>query len=149
MQCLGGGMDPELTALTAMAATTVVQLLATTAWEQAKNAVGELWRRVHPDRAETVQAELEETRLELLTARQVENEQVEQALVGEWEGRLRRLMVADPQAVDDLRRIVAQLRSVLAVTDLQRGSVITMQATVFGHSRVNQAGRDLHVTTEE
>ncbi|MGH3688008.1 MAG: hypothetical protein ACRDSM_23780, partial [Pseudonocardiaceae bacterium] len=62
-------MDPELTALTAMAATTVVQLLATTAWEQAKNAVGELWRRVHPDRAETVQAELEETRLELLTAR--------------------------------------------------------------------------------
>jgi hypothetical protein len=34
-------MDPELTALTATA-TTVVQLLATTAWEQAKNAVGEL-----------------------------------------------------------------------------------------------------------
>lgn len=142
-------MDPELTALTATAAATVVKLLATAAWEQAKNAVGGLWRRVHPDRAETVQAELDETRTELLAARQVGDEQVEQALVGEWQGRLRRLVVADPQLVDDLRRIVAQLGSVLAAVDLQQGSMITMQARAFGHSRVNQAGRDLHVTTGE
>ena len=33
-------MDPELTALTSTAATTVVQLLATAAWEQAISAVG-------------------------------------------------------------------------------------------------------------
>lgn len=142
-------MDPELTTLTATAAATVVKLLATTAWEQAKNAVGRLWRRVHPDRAETVQAELDETRTELLAARQVGDEQVEQALVGEWQGRLRRLVVADPRVVDDLRRVVAQLRSVLAAVDLQQGSMITMQARAFGHSRVNQAGRDLHVTTGE
>jgi hypothetical protein len=142
-------MDPELTALTATAAATVVKLLATAAWEQAKNAVGELWRRVHPDRAETVQAELEETRTELLAAQQVGDEQVEQALVSEWQGRLRRLMVADPQVVDDLRQVVAQLGSALAATDPQQGNVITMQATAFGHSRVNQAGRDLHVSTGE
>jgi hypothetical protein len=142
-------MDPELTSLTSTAATTVVQLLATAAWEQANNAVGGLWRRVHPDRAETMQAELDETRTELLAARQVGDEHVEQALVGEWQGRLRRLMVADPQVVDDLRRVVARLRSALAVADLQQGSVITMQATALGRSRVNQVGRDLHVTTGE
>jgi hypothetical protein len=142
-------MDPELTALTSTAATTVVQLLATATWEQAKSAVGGLWRRVHPERAETVQAELEETRAEVLAARQVGDEQVEQVLAKEWQGRLRRLVTADPHLVDDLRHVVTQLGSALADTNLPQGTVISMQATTFGNGRVNQAGRDLHITTEE
>jgi hypothetical protein len=142
-------VDPELTALTSTAATTVVQLLATAAWEQAASAVGRLWRRVHPERVETVQAELEESRAEVLAARQAGDEQVEQALVGEWHGRLRRLVVADPQLVDELQRVVAELRSALADVDPAQHTTITMQATTFGSSRVNQAGRDLHITTGE
>lgn len=141
-------MDPELTALTSTAASTVVRLLATAAWEQAKTAVGGLWRRVHPERAETVQAELEECRVEVLAARQVGDEQAEETLVGEWHGRLRRLVTADPQLADDLRRMVAELRSVLADAAPQ-ATTITMQARTFGNSRVNQAGRDLHVTPGE
>ena len=142
-------MDPDLTALTATAATTVVQLLATAAWKQASSAVGGLWRRVHPQRAETVQAELEERRTEVLDARQAGDGQVEQALVGEWQGRLQRLVAADPQVADELRRVVAELRSVLAETDPPQVNTITMQATAFGSSRVHQAGRDLHVTAGE
>ncbi len=142
-------MDPELSALTSTAATTVVQLLATAAWERATSAVGGLWRRVHPERAETVQAELAESRAEALAARQVGNEQVEQALVDEWQGRLRRLVAADPQLVGELRRVVVELRSALADADPPQGATITMQASTFGNSRVNQAGRDLHVSTGE
>ena len=142
-------MDPELTALTSTAATTVVRLLATTAWEQAKSAIGGLWLRTHPERAETVQAELEDSRTEVLAARQAGDEQVEHALVGEWQGRLRRLVAADPQLADDLRRVVAQLHSALVDADSRKGDTITMRATTFGNSRVNQAGRDLHVTSEE
>jgi hypothetical protein len=142
-------VDPELTALTSTAATTVVQLLATAAWEQAASAVGRLWRRVHPERAETVQAELEESRTEVLAARQAGDEQVEQALGGEWRGRLRRLVAADLQLADELRRVVAELRLALADVDPAQKTTITMQATTFGNSQVNQAGRDLHVTTGE
>ncbi len=142
-------MDPELSALTSTAATTVVQLLATAAWEQASSAVGRLWRRVHPERAETVQAELADGRAEVLAARQVGDKQVEQALVGEWHGRLRRLVAADPQLADELQRVVAELRSALADAEPSQGATITMQATAFGNSGVNQAGRDLHVTTRE
>jgi fumarate hydratase class II len=142
-------VDPELTALTSTAATTVVKLLATTAWEQATSAMGRLWRQVHPERTETVQAELEETRAEVLAAQQAEDEQAEQALVDEWQGRLRRLVAADPQLADDLRWLVTELRSALADADAPQGTTITMQATAFGTSRVNQAGRDLHVTTGE
>lgn len=88
-----------------------MQLLATTAWEQAKNAVGRLWRRAHPERVETMQAELEEARAEVLAARRDSDEQVEQALVGEWQGRLRRLVSADPQLAEELWRVVDQLGS--------------------------------------
>ena len=142
-------VDPELTALTATAAATVVKLLATAAWERATGAVGGLWRRMHPERAQTVQAELEDSRVEVLAARQVGDEQVEQALVGEWQGRLRRLVAADPRLVDELRRVVAELRPVLADADPPQATSITMQATTFDASRVNQAGRDLHITTGE
>ena len=142
-------MDPELTALTSTAAATVVKLLATAAWERATSAVGGLWRRVHPERAQTVQAELEDSRAEVLAAREVGDEQVEQILVGEWQGRLRRLVVADPQLVDELRWMVAELRAVLADADPPQHITISMQATTFDTSRVNQAGRDLHITTGE
>jgi hypothetical protein len=142
-------VDPELAALTSTAASTVVKLLATSAWERATGAVGELWRRVHPERAETVRAELEDSRTEVLAARQAGDEQVEQALVGEWQGRLRRLLAADPQLADELRLVVARLGSALADADPQRGATITMLATASGNSRVHQAGRDLHVSTGE
>lgn len=138
-------MDPELTALTSIAATTVVQLLATAAWEQAKTAVGGLWRRVHPERATTVEAELAESRTAVIAARQAGNAQVEEALVHEWSGRLGRLMSADPQLADELRHLVAQLRPLLADAAPQ-GSTTTMQATAFGNSRVIQAGRDVYGT---
>jgi hypothetical protein len=62
---------------------------------------------------------------------------------------LRRLRSADPQLADELRRVVAQLCSALAEVEPSKGATITMQATTFGNNRVNQAGRDLHVTTEE
>jgi hypothetical protein len=104
---------------------------------------------VHPERAEIVQAELEESRAEVLAARQAGDEQVEQALMGEWHGRLRRLVAADPRLVDDLRQVAAELRLALADADPPQGTMITVQATAWGNSRVNQAGRDLHVTTGE
>ncbi|MGH3833756.1 MAG: hypothetical protein ACRDRS_25515 [Pseudonocardiaceae bacterium] len=142
-------MDAELSTLTATAATTVVQLLSTAAWEQAKHAIGQLWRRVHPERADTVQAELEDSRTAVLAARRDGHEQVTQALIGEWQSRLRRLLGADPQLADELRQVVARLRSVLAATEASTGATITMRATAFDTGRVNQAGRDLHVTTGE
>jgi hypothetical protein len=37
----------------------------------------------------------------------------------------------------------------LAGPALARGATITMQAATFGCATVNQAGRDLHVTTGE
>jgi len=102
-------MDAELAALAGTAGSTVVTLLATDAWGKTKTAVGALWRRVHPQRAEVVEAELVEARTELLAARAAGNGQAEQALVGEWQSRIRRLLASDPNVATELREVMALL----------------------------------------
>lgn len=52
------------------------------------------------------------------------------------------------RAADELRRVVACCIPLLSDA-APRFTTITMQATTFDDSRVNQAGRDLHVTTGE
>ncbi|MGK5543232.1 hypothetical protein ACSNOH_00525 [Streptomyces sp. URMC 127] len=137
-------MDAELTALASAAATAVVGELATTGWQRAQVALGTLWRCVHPERAGTVEAELEETRSDVLAARQAGDADAEQGLVGEWQSRLRRLLAADPSLAAELRRILAEWEPGPA----GNGMVITMNAHASGGSRVVQAGQDVHITGE-
>jgi hypothetical protein len=141
MGCEGDRMDPALTALAATAATTLVAALATDAWERAKTAVGGLWRRVHPDHADTVEADLVETRAAVLEARRAGDEPAEQALAGEWQSRLRRLLAADPRLADDLRGILDELTPAPPEADRVRIGRIQMTATASDHGRVVQLGQ--------
>jgi len=86
-----------MAALAATAATTLVASLATDGWERAKSAMGGLWRRVYPDRADAVEADLVDIRAEVLAARAAGDEQAEQVLADEWRSRLRRLLASDPR----------------------------------------------------
>lgn len=88
-------MDAELATLAGTAGTTIVAAMVTDTWEKTKTAVVGLWHRVHPQRAEGIDAELVEVRRELLAARAAGDGQVERDLVVEWQGRLRRLLAAD------------------------------------------------------
>jgi hypothetical protein len=138
-------VDPELVELTSTAAKTVVTLLVTESWTRVTSAVGALWRRVHPDRAETVEAELAETRAELLTARETGDEQAEVALAQEWQGRIRRLIAADPDAIEELRALVAELGAGQGDTGASQAGRVDMRARATGHGRVYQAGRDMRI----
>jgi hypothetical protein len=146
----GGLMDPTAISLATTAATTVVQLLATDAWEEAKGAVGTLWRRVHPQRAETVEAELVDARAEVLAARRAGEPEIEHDLVDEWRARLRRLLAADPAAAEMLRLLLEEvLNPALAGTGRVRGPLpvdtTDMRAIALDQGRVYQAGRDQHI----
>ncbi|KUN90281.1 hypothetical protein AQJ66_00195 [Streptomyces bungoensis] len=138
-------MEAELAALVHLAASTVVGAMATAGWESARRAMGELWRRVHPERADTVVAELEEARADVLAARERGDERAESELVGEWQTRLRRLLAADPELVPELRRIVDELRPVAEQAGPPAGG-IRLTANASGRSRVTMAGRDVNIT---
>ncbi|MFF2957823.1 hypothetical protein ACFVT1_02630 [Streptomyces sp. NPDC057963] len=141
-------MASELAELAGLAASTVVTGMATAGWETVQQAMGELWRRVHPERADTVVAELGEARDEVLQARRNGAERAEQAereLVGEWQTRLRRLLAANPEMVPELQRLIDELRPI-AREEEPRANSVTMTATASGRSRITMSGRDINIT---
>ncbi|MFJ8695097.1 hypothetical protein [Streptomyces roseolilacinus] len=138
-------MESELTALVGLAASAVISGMATAGWESAQRAMGELWRRVHPERADTVLAELGEARADVLVARRDGDEQAERELVGEWQTRLRRLLAAHPEMVPELRRMVDELLPVAEDAEPRTGGP-RLTANASGRSRITLAGRDINIS---
>ncbi|MFE7312820.1 hypothetical protein ACFU7T_06890 [Streptomyces sp. NPDC057555] len=139
-------MDPQLTAMAQTASATVVALMATDVWQHTRDGVVALWRRVRPGQADEVGNELEVTRAEILAARQDGDTLGEQALAGEWQGRLRRLLIADPDVAQELLRVLEESRALLPAEQEVQAPVVHMRADVSGSGRVYQAGRDQHIT---
>jgi hypothetical protein len=139
-------MDAELATLTSTAATTMVNLLATDGREGAKTAVGVLRRRVHADKAATVETDIVEARGDVLAVRQAGDVQAEQALVGEWQARLWQLMAVEPGLAEELRQLVEELSALLPDAVQAPAPRIEMNANVSGHGQAYQAARDLHIT---
>lgn len=138
-------MDPQIADLARTAGTTMVTLMATQAWESARDGVVALWQRFQPARAESVGDELETTREDLLLAREAGDEESEAELAAEWQGRLRRLLLARPEVADELRRLLAELTPQLPQQQPLIGE-IQLRAEASGSARVYQAGRDQHIT---
>ncbi|MEC3994465.1 hypothetical protein VSR01_13365 [Actinacidiphila sp. DG2A-62] len=115
--------------------------MATDAWQRTRDGVVAIWRGVHPERAESVADELAQTREELLAARSSDDQQTEIELQVEWRGRIRRLLLADPNSAEELRALL---------NDVSRqhsagSNPVHMEAHATGHSRVYQAARDQHI----
>ncbi|MFE4052431.1 hypothetical protein [Streptomyces sp. YIM B13518] len=137
-------MDPEIAALAGTAGTTVVTLMVTNAWESARDGMVALWRRFQPARAESIGEELEAGRADLLLARQAGDAASEAELTAEWQGRVRRFLLARPEAADELRRILDELNP--PVPGDPGPEQIRLQARASGSARIYQAGRDQHIT---
>jgi hypothetical protein len=139
-------MEPLSTVLLSTAATTVVKALSTDGWKQAKKTIVALWRRLHPERAEVISAEIDDVHSALVAARESRDEQVERDLVAEWQGRLRRLPVEAARLNEDLQGLVDLLRPLLG--DGADPGHVEMHAHASDHATINQAGRDQYNITE-
>ncbi|MGO4418866.1 hypothetical protein AB4Z54_08920 [Streptomyces sp. MCAF7] len=142
-------MEPQLADLARTAGSTVVTLMATDAWQRARERIVALWRRAQPDRADGIDGELETTRDDLLAARDaddLENEETRRELSEEWAGRMRRFLAAHPEVVEELRGILDELSPALPGNDQAMNTTIQMRAEASGSGRVYQAGRDQHIT---
>lgn len=128
-------MDLELAELTSAVALKFVEQLTTEAWQSVVSAVGALWRRMHPDRAATVEADAADTRQAALA-----DPAAMADLVSEWQGRLRRLVATDPGAAAGLRALLAEW------TPPAGDDQVTMRARASGRARIVQVGRDAHIT---
>lgn len=140
-------MDAELASLAGTAATTVVAALATDAWENTRRAIGRLWSRIHPERADTIDAELVEARTDLLKARADGNTETEADIVASWRLRLRQVLAADPSAAAELRQILDELQPAAATGGQAWTGGVSMNATASGQARIYQVGQgNQHIT---
>ena len=138
-------MDP----LVAAAGTALVQATVTDAWQQAKAAVVELWRRVHPEQASSLGAELDSLQAQILQARQDGDVETENDLEGSWRIKLQQLLLADPRLVVELQRVLRQVLTP-ALTAQGQARIQTITAGSRAHPNVagrdvNQAGGDLYI----
>ncbi|MFB6983246.1 hypothetical protein [Streptomyces scopuliridis] len=151
---MGCGVDAELMALASTAGGAVVTAISTDVWERARSAVGALWRRAYPDRAETVEAELLETR-ELLLAAQggtqdqdgstgPDEQSMAEGMADEWRGKFRRLLATHPDFAQEVRRILDE-ELTPSLPGQTRSAPIVFHANPTGNARVYQAGRDQHI----
>lgn len=139
-----GLMDSEMTALTTLGASTLVALMATDGWREAKAAVGTMWRRAHPERAQAAETELEAARSELLAAAVSGDGQVAAALARIWQAHLGHLLEARPDLVGELRRILEDDLEPALARSAPR--TVQMHARASEQARVFQAARDQHIT---
>ncbi|MFF8369244.1 MULTISPECIES: hypothetical protein [Streptomyces] len=133
-------MDPEMAALAGTAGTTLVTLLATDAWNSVRDGLVSLWQRARPDRAPVIAAELGAAREELLSAQATSDRETEAEVRAEWQGRIRRLLSAHPELVEELRTLLVDV-----APDSAALPVITQHASASGQARVYQAGHDMHL----
>jgi hypothetical protein len=120
----------------------MVTMMATDAWQAARDGVIALWRRIQPGRADATAVQLDASREDALAAGVADDQQTLSELRAQWQGLFRRLVVAHPEAAAELRALLDELQqpggSVAPVT--------AQRATASGHARVYQAGRDQHIT---
>ncbi|MEV0531167.1 hypothetical protein [Kitasatospora sp. NPDC050463] len=111
-------------------ATTLVGLMATEAWTQARSRFAALFGRGEGD--ETEAAALERSRAVITRAQESGDTGAVDDLTGTWRGRLRQALLEDPGAADELQRILDEFRPQLP----NRGAGIqynTVSGTVHGN----------------
>ncbi|WP_028805835.1 hypothetical protein [Streptomyces sp. 142MFCol3.1] len=128
-------MDAELGALASTVGTAVVTALTTDLWQGAQASVGALWRRAYPERADTVEAELAETRTLLLTT---PDGDVSEGSAEEWRLRFRRLLATRPDLAEELRRVLTEDLAP-ALPSHAQGTSTVFNATASGRGRIYQS----------
>lgn len=104
-------MDAELTALATAGATALVQQMVTESWAQARRRVVAFLARRHGAADEEVlEGELEESRADIVAARQGDDEEEIADVTAVWRRRLRRLLRDDPAAAAELRALLDELQ---------------------------------------
>lgn len=139
-------MESELTDFAQTAGATLVTLMATDAFQGAKQAVLELWRKIRPSETASVSDQMEATRTALIQARSQRDAECEKEFAAWWQERLALLFAADRRAIQTLYQALTEITSDEAAhAKAPPASSMQMSAKARDKARIYQAGRDLHI----
>ncbi|MFD0266454.1 hypothetical protein ACFVGY_07645 [Streptomyces sp. NPDC127106] len=148
------------------AAASLVQAMATDAWQQAREGVVALWRRARPGRQDPagqpedgartereLDAELVVLRSRLAEARHAGDTAAEEALAADWRDRFRELLLRHPELVGPIRQLTEEIAPAPGAAAGPEGSgagdgsgsAPTVTNHVRDHGTVYVAARDMTV----
>jgi hypothetical protein len=130
----------ELEVLATSAATTLVGLMATDGWKEARSLLSVVWRRARPDQLEEVEADLNSANQIVIAARERDNIAVEQVVRDEWCARIGGLLATKPEAHRDLREALHRMHS---LTPQASSTSVSMHADVRDQGRSYQSAGDM------
>jgi hypothetical protein len=126
-----------------MGAVVLVKLMATDGWGEIKARLVQVLGHGDVARTDRVRSRLEQTRIDLLTAVQADQEQIAGQLEAVWQGRLLDLLEEDPAIEGELRALVDTAQSLLS----QRLSMGQQQVGSFGRAQQAIQGHGIQVNT--
>jgi len=133
----GVSVDAEIAALISSGATTLIGLMATDAWTRAKGAASSLFAKSSPQEREQIEVELDQTRAQLLEARESGDVELETELESEWRSRLRRAVSADSELIAELDDFVREYGSERPAAD---AGTVKITGNARGKARIYQQG---------
>jgi tetratricopeptide (TPR) repeat protein len=138
----GGSVDPVIEAF-GMA---LIGAMATDTWQEARDAVARLWRRIRGREPGGLEGELQALRRDAVAARRAGQADQERFLAAAWQDRLRALLAEDPAAATDFRAILDEvLLPKLAPAEREQIGQVLMHASA-DRGTVTQVAGDLHIT---
>ncbi|WP_224310115.1 hypothetical protein [Streptomyces olivaceus] len=131
-------MEAELAALAASGATTLVGLMVSETWEQARHRLSRFFARDGDENA--VAAELRSSRSDMVAARDGADAEAVADIEAAWRARLRRALLSDPEAARELRALLAEIAPSDGAGEAA-GAVHNIVSGGVQHGPVLQGGR--------
>jgi hypothetical protein len=130
-------MDPIVLAF----GTALVGAIATSTWQQVRDAAASLWRHVSPKKAQEIGVELDELRDQILQARHDGDIDTEAALEGAWQLKTQQLLRAEPALAIEFKRVLEDvLTPALTPDEKTRVGAIMMMGSSHDSSTFTQIG---------
>jgi len=130
-------MDPIVLAF----GTALVGAIATSTWQQVRDAAAGLWRHVSAKKGDEIGTELDELREQILQARHDGDAHTETALEGAWQLKIQQLLRAEPALAVEFRRVLEDvLTPALTPDEKARVGTIMMMGSSHDSSTFTQIG---------
>jgi pheromone shutdown protein TraB len=134
-------MDPIVLAF----GTALVGAIATSTWQQVRDTVAGIWRRIRQQDADGIGAELDELRVQILQARREGDAETETALEGTWQVKLQQLLQVEPAVAAEMQRVLEEvLTPALTPAEQTRVGTIMMMGSSHDSSTFTQIGIQAH-----
>lgn len=135
-------LESELASLASTAGSTLVALLTTETWEQAKARFLRFWRRTRPLTANIIEKDLDRTRAALTESESTEYGSLAKVLTSQWASRIEELLTEHKEAAADVTSLIADFNEYLGI---ERTTQVQINATTSGHGTTNILGHGIQL----